>query len=87
MGVDVTVEVAAKSGYDSAEVRARVKDALKSYFSGEILGENLLLARLNNVVYGCDGVENYRIVRPAGDMAVNADQLPVLSGLTVEELE
>ena len=86
MGVDVTVEVAARNGYNSAEVRERVKNALNGYFSGEILGENLLLARLSSVVYNCEGVENYRIVRPAGDMAVMRDQLPVLSSLKVEEM-
>ena len=48
-------------------VQERVKNALNDYFSGEILGESLLLARLSSVVYNCEGVENYRILRPTGD--------------------
>ena len=82
--VNLAVEVAAKEGYEAEEVRERVKTALNAYFSGEILGENLLLAKLGSVIYGCEGVENYRITQPAGDVAVEQDQLPVLSGLQVE---
>ena len=84
--VNVAVEVAAKSGYEAQDVRERVKNALNGYFSGEILGESLLLARLGSVIYGCEGVENYRILQPAADVAVEAAQLPVLTGLQVEEM-
>ena len=82
--VNVAVEVAAKSGYEAEAVRERVKNALDGYFSGEIMGENVLLARLGSVIYGCEGVENYRITQPAADVVVEAAQLPVLSGLQVE---
>lgn len=81
---DVTVQVQEKAGYDAQEVKERVKNALSAYFSGENLGRSVLLARLGSVVYGCEGVENYRITLPAEDIAVAQDQLPVLGQLEVE---
>ena len=84
--VTVAVEVAAGKGYEAEEVRERVKNALNGYFSGELLGEKLLLAKLGSVIYGCEGVENYRINLPAGDVAVEQAQLPVLTQLSVEEM-
>ena len=84
--VNVAVEVAAKNGYEPEHVRERVKEALSGYFSGERLGEKLLLAELNRVVYGCEGVANYRMILPTGDVMVEKDQLPVLTELRVEEM-
>jgi uncharacterized phage protein gp47/JayE len=84
--VSVAVEVAAKNGYDAEAVRQRVKNALSDYFSGEILGEDVLRARLGSVVYSCEGVENYRITMPGEDIRVEQAQLPVLTELTVEAM-
>ena len=84
--VKVAVEVAAGKGYEAETVRERVKTALEGYFSGELLGENLLLAKLGSVIYGCEGVENYRINLPAADVAVEQAQLPVLTQLSVEAM-
>lgn len=84
--VNVAVEIAAKSGYEGGMVRERVKNALHDYFSGEILGQDLLLAKLGSVIYGCEGVENYRITLPGEDVAAEKDQLPMLGTLSVEEM-
>ena len=46
----------------------------------------MLLARLGSLIYGCDGVENYAVSAPAADLAVDADELPVLGTLSVEEM-
>ena len=78
------MQVQEKVGYDPQEVRDRVRDALSAYFSGERLGESVLRARLGSIVYGCEGVENYRIVRPEADIPVERDELPVLGQLEVE---
>ena len=84
--VSVAVEIAAKNGYEAQEVRERVRSALSNYFSGEILGENLLRARLGSVIYGCEGVENYSITLPGEDVAVGMAELPVLTQLSVEAM-
>ena len=82
--VHVAVQVQEKAGYDPQEVKDRVKNAISAYFSGERLGENILRARLGNIVYGCEGVENYKITRPEEDLPAERDKLPVLSQLEVE---
>jgi uncharacterized phage protein gp47/JayE len=63
-----------------------VETALQSFFDGRLLGEDLLLARLGQIVFAVDGVENYRISAPAADLSVEPHQLPVLGSLSVEEM-
>lgn len=82
--VDVSVQVKEKVGYDAQEVKGRVKNALSAWFSGENLGQNILQAKIGSIVYGCEGVENYRIVLPETDIAVAQDQLGVVGQLEVE---
>lgn len=84
--VAVTVRVAAASGQDSQTVLDRVSQALTTWFTGERLGEDVLLAKLGSVIYGCEGVENYQITSPAADVAIDSDQLPTLASLSVEEM-
>lgn len=82
--VDVMVEVAAQAGWDQETVLQGVEDALEGWFTGERLGQDILLAQLGNLIYNCDGVANYSITAPAADVAVDSDELPVLGTLTVE---
>ena len=69
----------------TAQVLERVKRAVRGLFTGKLLGQNVLLARLGSLIYGCEGVANYVIAAPAADVPVDADVLPVLGTLTVEE--
>ena len=84
--VAVRVQVRAQAGRDGAAVRAAAEDAVRRYFDGELLGRDLLLARLGAAVLEAEGVENYRLLSPAADMAMGADGLARLASLTVEEL-
>lgn len=84
--VNVAVKVAAEDGREAAAVRKQVEAALNGYFSGRLLGQNILRARLGEQIYGVAGVANYAIVSPAADVAVGPDELPTLNTLTVEEL-
>ena len=83
--VDVTASVTAKAGYSGAAVAAAVKSALEAYFTGERLGESVLLVKLGSIIYAAEGVENYSITSPAADIAVPASQLPVAGTVTVTE--
>lgn len=74
--VDVTVSVAAQTGWDQEGVLQGVEDALEGWFTGERLGQSVLLAQLGNLIYQCDGVANYSITAPAADVAVDSDELP-----------
>lgn len=84
--MDVSVRVKAKANYDGEAVRREVSDKLTNWFNGERLGQNVLLAHLNQVIYTIDGVENYVIDAPIADISVAKAELPRLGSLTVEEL-
>lgn len=82
--VALVVQIAPAAGYDAAQTAQRVEAALRAHFDGSLLGKSQLLVKLGSVIYGCEGVENYRITAPAADVAVGATQLPVLESLSVE---
>lgn len=82
--VDVAVQIEPGEGRSREEVLSRVEQTVRSWFTGRLLGQRVLLARLGSLIYGCDGVANYTIEAPAADVAVKEDQLPVLGTLSVE---
>ena len=82
--VNITVQVEAREGWDRAEVLSRVERAVREWFTGRLLGQDILRAKLGSLIYDCDGVENYAISAPAADLRVDSDVLPVLGTLRVE---
>lgn len=86
VGVSVSVRVRAEGGWDSQQVLAQVRQAIQSWFNGKLLGRDILLAQLGHLIYSCEGVENYAILSPAADLAIQKDELPVLNALTVEAM-
>lgn len=86
MSVDLSVQVSAKGGWEGQQVREQVEQTLRSWFDGKLLGQDILLAKLGSIIYGCEGVENYVILAPAEDLLVDDDVLPTLGTLQVEEM-
>ena len=86
--MDVTVQVAARAGADSAAVIQAVKSAIQTWFDGKLLGQSVLRAKLGDIIYEVEGVENYAITAPAaGDHMSHADYLrELLRPLRVYEL-
>jgi len=82
--IKLEVEVAPAAGYEAQEVLDRVQMALEGFFTGELLGVSVPLVKLGSVIYGCEGVENYRILTPTQDVGVEETMLPELASLTVE---
>lgn len=82
--VNIAVRVEPEEGRNREEVAARVEEAIRGWFTGKLLGQRILLARLGELVFHCDGVANYTVTAPAADVAIGADQLPVLGTLRVE---
>ena len=82
--VNITVQVEAREGWDRVEVLSRVEKAVREWFTGRLLGQDILRAKLGSLIYDCDGVENYAISAPAADLRVDSDVLPVLGTLRVE---
>lgn len=81
--VDVELSVTAGEDADPDETATRVEDAVRGWFTGERLGKDVLLARLNALAFGQEGVENCTVLKPGADVTIGATQLPVLGTLTV----
>ena len=47
----------------------------------------MLLAELGNLLYHVEGVENYRLLAPAADLAAEDGTLPMLGTVTITEME
>lgn len=81
--VDVALTVEAEDGYDQDQVLARAEEAVRGWFTGHRLGQDVLLARMTALVFSLEGVANCRFTKPAQDVTVTATQLPMLGTLTV----
>ena len=84
--VDITLELDAGDG-DFDDLRLRVEAALRMFFGGRLLGRDVLLAELGSLVYGVEGVKNYRFHTPTEDLAASDAVLPVLGELTITQME
>lgn len=82
--VDLSVKLSCTEGSygDTAE---RVKAALENFFDGDILGKSVYIAKLGSVIFGTEGVDNYKILSPAEDVAIAADELAVCGSISVSE--
>ncbi len=85
--VNVAVAVGVRENAGFSEVKGRVELAISNLFTGRMLGRPVLLAELGSILYGLEGVENYRFSAPAADLAADDTVLPVLGTLTVVEME
>ena len=84
--VNLTVRVKPAEGYTFQQAKEQATAAVTGWFTGRRLGQSVLLARMNSLIFGCDRVANCKVTAPGADVAVSAGQLPVLGALTVEEL-
>ena len=84
--VDVTVQVQAAANRDGETVRQEVEQAIRSWFDGRRLGQNILRAKLGQLVFEVEGVENYALTAPASDVMVDSDVLPRLRTISVIQM-
>ncbi|MBP8640553.1 MAG: baseplate J/gp47 family protein, partial [Oscillospiraceae bacterium] len=81
--VPVSVAISIKAGYNYDSVSSRVKAELQRFFNGTLLGKDVLLAKLGQVVFGVEGVSNYSFSLPSADITVAANVLPIAGVISV----
>lgn len=86
IGVNFEARLAVKPGYSFEQVAQTVRTALTNWFSGERLGQNVLLAQLGELIYGCEGVHNYQILDPMMDLPMEPSMMPELYNIDLEEM-
>lgn len=82
--VDVSLRVTPGEGAEADQVKENVEKALRDYFSGERLSEDVLTAKLCQLAFAQDGVVNCAVTAPSADVHVEQGELPTLGTLTVE---
>ena len=85
--VDITMQVAAASGWSGEEAVAAAEQAVTAFFSGQLLGKTVRLAELSSLVFSLESVSNVRITAPQEDAAAQQSELAVLGELTVTAWE
>ena len=85
--VTVTARIRPAAGTDGEVVCQAVEEAVQSWFDGRLLGRDVLRAKLGDLIFSVDGVENYVLDAPAADVTVDSGTLPRLASVTVTELE
>ena len=84
--VNLVLSVQPQAGLLPGPVLARVEEAMETWFDGTMLGQDVLLARIGQRLFQVEGVANYAIEGPSGDVSIDEDELPVLGTLSVEEM-
>ena len=87
VAVHLILSVKPAAGASAAEVIRQVEGAMETWFDGQMLGRDLLLVQIAQKIYEVEGVENYRLLAPAADLAAEDGTLPMLGRVTVTEME
>lgn len=81
--IDVSVKLTTRENVDFTTVKNQVDQVIRNFFNGKLLGKELRLAELGNLIYSVDGVENYKIIKPSTDQPAQVGLLPILGTLTI----
>ena len=83
--VDITVALKSAQGFTFDQAKADADAALRSVFTGSLLGQGVTLAALGSLLYNLGSVENYRFAAPGADIEASPTVLPRLGTLTITE--
>ena len=84
--ITVTARVQPEEGRDCESVCQAAEQAVQSWFDGRLLGQDVLRAKLGDIIFSVDGVKNYVLDAPAADVTVDSGTLPRLTSVAVTEL-
>lgn len=87
VNMDIGLSVKVADGYEAQSVLQKVQTALRSYFTGQLLGGDVLLAALGYAVFSVGGVENYAFSAPSADIKISNTQLPVIGAISISLME
>lgn len=85
--VDVAVAIRSADGFSFSAAQAAAEAAIRGAFTGALLGREMTMAQLGNLLYSLDEVSNYRLTAPAADIPAATAVLPTLGSLTITEWE
>ena len=83
ININVAIQRAGSATFEKA--RADADAVLRSVFTGAMLGKEVTLAFLGNLLYSQESIQNYRFTSPAADLAASPTVLPCLGSVTITE--
>ena len=83
LNINVSIQRSGSATFERA--RADADAALRSVFTGAMLGKEVTLAFLGNLLYSLDSVQNYHFASPTADLAASPTVLPCLGSVTITE--
>ena len=83
--VNISVAIQPAGGFTFDQARSDADAALRAAFTGAMLGREVTLAFLGNLLYELESVQNYRFTRPSADMAASPTVLPCLGSVTISD--
>lgn len=87
LALDVTVAIRPAEGFSFTQAQTDADAALRAAFTGALLGKEVTLAYLGNLLYSLESVQNYRFTAPAADLPASATVLPCLGTVSITEWE
>lgn len=84
--INVVVYIKSKSGYSSNIVVDACRQKITQYVNSLRVGENMISAKLGNMLYSIDGVENYKVMTPAEDTSISGTSKLKIGTLTVSDV-
>ncbi len=82
--VPVTIGLEEENGYDRQEVAARVRAALDRLFGQMAPGGGLLMREIYELLSATEGIANYRVRSPEGDLSCQDDEMLSIGTVTIE---
>lgn len=85
LNIQVAIQPAAGYTFETAQTDADA--ALRAAFTGVMLGKEVTLAFLGNLLYSLDSVQNYSFASPTADIPASPTVLPCLGNVTISPWE
>ncbi|MDE7260625.1 MAG: baseplate J/gp47 family protein [Oscillospiraceae bacterium] len=85
--LNIQVAIQPAPGYTFETAQADADAALRATFTGAMLGKEVTLAFLGNLIYDLDSVKNYCFASPAADIPASSTVLPCLGNVTISPME
>ncbi len=85
--VPVSVQLLSKKGVSFETAKAAAEKAVKSLFSGALLGKSLYSAAISSAVFETGTVQNVKLLQPEADIPGTEQTLCRLGELTIAEAE
>lgn len=85
--INISAVIQPAAGFTFSEARTDADAVLRAAFTGSMLGKDVTLAYLGNLLYDLDSIQNYRFSAPSSDLIGSPTVLPCLGTVKISDWE